>query len=117
MKLAARNIPVAVAVVVFRPRSEMAKDPVSGPFYHEWTRFRAGEGTLGDIADFFEQLGRKRRREHELGIARYNGELWTDVCPTAWLRPRWKSLLLMILWKYCCCWALYVAAKWSLAWI
>jgi hypothetical protein len=114
MRLAAQNMPVAVAVVVFPPCSEMAKDLRLVPFYHEWIRFRTGEGILGDVADFFEQVGRKRRREHESGIARYNGEVWADVCPWPWWRPQCRRLLLMTLLRCCCWWVFYAAVKWIL---
>jgi hypothetical protein len=83
----------------------------SGPFYEERVRFKPGEGTLGDLVDFFEQIGRKTRIEHDLGVARYTGGYWTDVRPKKRLRPDWwRAVALSVRCASLC--MLYIAGRW-----
>ena len=89
----------------------MQADALSEPFYEETVRFRPGEGTLGDLADFFEQIGRKERIEHDLGVVRYNGEYWVDVRPKEKKLGRdwWRIVALAV--KFSSLMTLYVASR------
>lgn len=116
MRLAARKLPVTIVVRVFRPRNHMPKDPCVGQFYDEWLRFRPGKGTLGDLADFFEQIGCKKRVEHKLGTVRYNGEYWADVRPGTMRKPNRTRVRAAVL-ECCRVLASYCGLKWSWQWV
>lgn len=73
MRLAPASTPLVVNANVFRPQKNVYSNPLTGPSYIEWMRCREGEGTLGDLADFFEEIGQKTRLEQEEGSPRYTG--------------------------------------------
>lgn len=61
MRLTTDPIPIVVQINVYCPHKELRGSPLSGPFCTEWVSFRPSEVTLGNLADFFEAVGRKKR--------------------------------------------------------
>jgi hypothetical protein len=111
LRLSARDEPITVIVFVSCPRKQVQTDASSGPFYEERVRFKPGEGTLGDLADFFEQIGRKTRIEHDLGVVRYSGEYWADVRPKKKLGRDWWRIVVLAS-RCSALLMLYIAGRW-----
>ena len=81
VKLTTRPVPVEVTVeiVSMHTREEIQAGHPLMSSYTEDVRFGPGQGTMGDLADFFEEIGRRSIRKHERKRVKHEGMFWSDV--------------------------------------
>ena len=89
MKLTTTRMPLIVNISVVRPQHYQS-NPFLGPSYTDWVRFRPGDGTLGDLADVFEQIGRRGWFSHDISAPQFRGAYWMDVSRKGRMRLNWK---------------------------